>query len=87
MFSIVSRLFCLLFKLLKLWLLLFLPDDRSLIKSNATFIICPASVLHQWKAEIERRCKKGLLSVLVYHGPDRTKDINRFVLINHRLDN
>ncbi|XP_070539750.1 transcription termination factor 2-like [Ptychodera flava] len=44
------------------------------IKSDATLVICPASLLHQWKKEIENRCKRGKLDIYMYHGPSREKN-------------
>ncbi|ESN96427.1 hypothetical protein HELRODRAFT_95427 [Helobdella robusta] len=41
------------------------------VESGGTLIICPASLLHQWRIEIEKRLMPGLLDVLVYHGPSR----------------
>ncbi|CAL8240466.1 unnamed protein product [Merluccius merluccius] len=48
-------------------------DDSSLVVSKATLIICPASLVHHWKKEIERHVKTGRLSVYLYHGPNRQK--------------
>lgn len=47
----------------------------SVVKSNATLVVCPASLIHQWKTEIERRCKSGLLRVCLYHGPNREANV------------
>ncbi|XP_061648178.1 transcription termination factor 2 isoform X1 [Phyllopteryx taeniolatus] len=55
-------------------------DCRSVI-SKATLVICPASLLHHWKKEIERHVKVARLSVYLYHGPDRIK--NPRVLADH----
>ncbi|KAL4231279.1 transcription termination factor [Mactra antiquata] len=49
--------------------------DKSLVKSSATLIIAPASLIHHWKTEVERRCKPGLLRVCLYHGPNREKNL------------
>lgn len=48
------------------------------IKSRATLIICPASLIHHWHKEIERRVKGKKLQVLMYHGQNREKDILRY---------
>ncbi|ESO95145.1 hypothetical protein LOTGIDRAFT_232224 [Lottia gigantea] len=48
---------------------------KSVVKSNATLIVCPASLVHQWHKEIERRCQGGLLKVLLYHGANRERNI------------
>ncbi|KAM9344458.1 transcription termination factor 2 [Pholidichthys leucotaenia] len=47
--------------------------DSSLVDSKGTLIICPASLIHHWKKEIERHIKTGRLSVYLYHGPSRQK--------------
>lgn len=48
---------------------------KSVVKSSATLIVCPASLIHHWRTEIERRCKPGLLRVCMYHGPNRERNI------------
>ena len=40
-------------------------------------MICPASVIHQWKTEIERRVKGTRLKICLYHGPNRESDVLR----------
>ncbi|XP_034003481.1 transcription termination factor 2 [Trematomus bernacchii] len=47
--------------------------DSSLVVSQGTLIICPASLVHHWKMEIDRRLKAGKLSVCLYHGPNRER--------------
>ncbi|XP_051938309.1 transcription termination factor 2 [Hippocampus zosterae] len=49
--------------------------------SKGTLVICPASLVHHWKKEIERHVKAGRLSVYLYHGSDRNK--NARVLAQH----
>ncbi|KAK1557308.1 hypothetical protein Q3G72_022192 [Acer saccharum] len=40
-----------------------------------TLVVCPTSVLRQWAEELRTKVtSKGSLSVLVYHGGNRTKD-------------
>ncbi|KAM7463253.1 hypothetical protein LguiA_031374 [Lonicera macranthoides] len=40
-----------------------------------TLVVCPASVLRQWARELkEKVAKEAKLSVLIYHGSNRTKD-------------
>lgn len=34
-------------------------------------MVCPASLLSQWEGEINRRCKRGLLAVELFHGNRR----------------
>lgn len=47
--------------------------DSSLVVSKGTLIICPASLIHHWKREIDRHVKTGRLTVYLYHGPNREK--------------
>ncbi|XP_030285329.1 transcription termination factor 2 isoform X2 [Sparus aurata] len=47
--------------------------DSSLVVSKGTLIICPASLIHHWKREIDRHVKTGKLTVYLYHGPNREK--------------
>ncbi|XP_036363999.1 transcription termination factor 2 isoform X2 [Octopus sinensis] len=51
-------------------------DSRHVMKSKSTLIITPASLVHQWGKEVEARCKRGSLDVLIYHGPNRERNIN-----------
>ncbi|XP_042351033.1 transcription termination factor 2 [Plectropomus leopardus] len=55
--------------------------DSRLVVSKGTLIICPASLIHHWKREIERHVKTGRLSVYLYHGPNREKSSR--VLADH----
>lgn len=47
--------------------------DSSLVISKGTLIVCPASLIHHWKKEIDRHVKPGKLSLYLYHGPNREK--------------
>ncbi|XP_008279815.1 transcription termination factor 2 [Stegastes partitus] len=47
--------------------------DSCLVVSKGTLIICPASLIHHWKKEIERHVKTGKLTVYLYHGPNRER--------------
>ncbi|KAK4271475.1 hypothetical protein QN277_020166 [Acacia crassicarpa] len=50
--------------------------------SAGTLIVCPTSVLRQWDEELKNKVtSKANLSVLVYHGSNRTKD--PYVLAEH----
>ncbi|TMW67746.1 hypothetical protein Poli38472_007418 [Pythium oligandrum] len=40
-------------------------------RRGKTLIICPLSLLHQWKDEVHNRFKPQTLSVLVYYGDER----------------
>ncbi|NXF82677.1 TTF2 factor, partial [Sclerurus mexicanus] len=55
---------------LEIWLS---KNDSTVIPSNSTLIICPASLIHHWKKEIDRRVAFGKLRVYLYHGPNRDK--------------
>lgn len=41
--------------------------------SKGTLIICPASLIHHWKREIDRHVTADRLTVYLYHGPNREK--------------
>ncbi|XP_030841222.1 transcription termination factor 2 [Strongylocentrotus purpuratus] len=47
--------------------------DEDFIRSTCTLVICPASLMHQWAKEVERRCKPGQLHIYLYHGPNRER--------------
>uniref|UniRef100_A0A8C9G756 Transcription termination factor 2 n=1 Tax=Pavo cristatus TaxID=9049 RepID=A0A8C9G756_PAVCR len=57
-------------KKLEMWLS---RNDSTVIPSCSTLIICPASLIHHWKKEIDRRVGFGKLRVYLYHGPNRDK--------------
>uniref|UniRef100_A0A671UHF7 Transcription termination factor 2 n=1 Tax=Sparus aurata TaxID=8175 RepID=A0A671UHF7_SPAAU len=48
-------------------------EEKNLVVSKGTLIICPASLIHHWKREIDRHVKTGKLTVYLYHGPNREK--------------
>ncbi|XP_067849047.1 transcription termination factor 2 isoform X2 [Heptranchias perlo] len=47
--------------------------DSTFVNSCGTLIICPASLIHHWKKEIERHVCGRKLSIYMYHGPKREK--------------
>lgn len=57
-------------------------SNSCVMESNAqirpaagTLVVCPTSVLRQWNDELHNKVSnKARLSVLIYHGPNRTKD-------------
>ncbi|XP_062371463.1 transcription termination factor 2 isoform X1 [Cinclus cinclus] len=56
---------------LEIWLS---KNDFTVIPSHGTLVICPASLIHHWKKEIERRVAFGELRVYLYYGPSRDKN-------------
>ncbi|XP_054019874.1 transcription termination factor 2 [Dryobates pubescens] len=55
---------------LEIWLSKY---DSTVIPSCSTLIICPATLIHHWKKEIDRHVGRGKLRVYLYHGPNRDK--------------
>lgn len=50
-----------------------------LIKPNGgSLVVCPASLIDQWAAELERRTKRGLASYEMYHGSKRETKPKRY---------
>uniref|UniRef100_A0A8C8RCB7 Transcription termination factor 2 n=1 Tax=Pelusios castaneus TaxID=367368 RepID=A0A8C8RCB7_9SAUR len=47
--------------------------DSSVFLSCGTLIVCPASLIHHWKKEVERYVSSGRLRICLYHGPTRNK--------------
>lgn len=48
-----------------------------MLPQGGTLVICPASLLQQWEGEVERRTKRGLLSIELFHGNNRENKPNR----------
>ena len=44
---------------------------KNAVLSKGTLVICPASLIGHWEAEVKSKVKNDQLSVLVYHGPNR----------------
>ncbi|KAL5974544.1 hypothetical protein ACLOJK_031210 [Asimina triloba] len=47
---------------------------RNLLIGGGNLIICPMTLLSQWKAEIETHAQPGSLSLYVHYGQNRPKD-------------
>jgi SNF2 family DNA or RNA helicase len=45
-------------------------------KPRGTLIVVPLALKEQWAAEIKAKVKAGVLTVLVHHGTNRTKDVS-----------
>ncbi|WMV38366.1 hypothetical protein MTR67_031751 [Solanum verrucosum] len=54
------------------------PSSYVLPEVKGTLVICPVVALIQWVNEIDRFTTIGSNKVLIYHGANREKDINRF---------
>ncbi|XP_041494186.1 transcription termination factor 2 isoform X1 [Microtus oregoni] len=48
-------------------------SDSSVFTSNGTLIVCPASLIHHWEKEVEKRVHSNKLSICLYHGPNRSR--------------
>lgn len=52
---------------------------RNLRKGGGTLIVCPMTLLGQWKSELEMHTKPGTVDVYTHYGPNRTKDSRTLV--------
>ncbi|KAG0015645.1 hypothetical protein BGZ80_009728, partial [Entomortierella chlamydospora] len=50
------------------------PAENLLVKTKATLILAPVSLIHQWAEELRSKTQPGLLKIYVYHGKDRFSD-------------
>ncbi|CAH2072145.1 unnamed protein product [Thlaspi arvense] len=51
-----------------------LLEHKSALENGGNLIVCPMTLLGQWKSEIEMHAKPGSLSVYVHYGQSRPKD-------------
>ncbi|KAI4322362.1 hypothetical protein L6164_022065 [Bauhinia variegata] len=51
-----------------------LMKQKNVLTSGGNLIICPMTLLGQWKAEIETRVQPGSLSIYVHYGQSRPRD-------------
>ena len=52
--------------------------SSSLRNASGTLVVCPASLVHHWKKEIDKRVKPLKITVCLYHGPTREKSADRY---------
>ncbi|MCD7445854.1 hypothetical protein HAX54_015578 [Datura stramonium] len=52
--------------------------SQELPAVNGTLVICPVVAVIQWVSEIDRFTTKGSNKILVYHGANREKNIDKF---------
>lgn len=50
--------------------------QKKMLVNGGNLIICPVTLLGQWKAELEIHAQPGSLSVYVHYGQSRVKDAN-----------
>ncbi|KAI9080161.1 hypothetical protein K1719_037839 [Acacia pycnantha] len=56
-----------------------LRKQRNTLTNGGSLIICPMTLLGQWKAEIETHVQPGSLSLYVHYGQSRPKDAKTLV--------
>jgi hypothetical protein len=58
-----------------------LPRQR--LTRGGTLVVCPVIALSQWKSEIQKFCHPNVLTVVIYHGPDRTNQTPKSLLAKY----
>lgn len=54
-------------------------DDVKTKYQGGTLIICPASLLNHWEHEVQKRVKRGKLSVELFHGSKRENKAKTYI--------
>ena len=47
--------------------------NKNSIRSKATLVICPASLIGHWEAEVKSKVRSSGMTSMIYHGPSREK--------------
>ena len=50
-----------------------------------TLVVCPVIALLQWKSEIEKFSENGCLTIGVYHGPNRSTEMPREMMLKYDI--
>ncbi|GBM15177.1 Transcription termination factor 2 [Araneus ventricosus] len=50
-------------------------SENSDDSTCGTLVVCLASIVYQWKDEITKHCEENALTILLYHGTKRDRDI------------
>lgn len=56
-----------------------IQQNKGLIASNATLIICPLSVVNHWEHEINQFVHPNIFNINKYHGSKRLKDAHALI--------
>ncbi|KAI8355880.1 SNF2 family N-terminal domain-containing protein [Mortierella sp. GBAus27b] len=50
------------------------PAEALLVKTKATLVVAPVSLVYQWAEELRTKTQPGLLKVYVYHGNNKSSN-------------
>ncbi|XP_010514866.2 PREDICTED: putative SWI/SNF-related matrix-associated actin-dependent regulator of chromatin subfamily A member 3-like 1 [Camelina sativa] len=56
-----------------------ISDDVNVSQKKTTLIVCPPSVFSAWITQLEEHTVPGSLRVYMYHGGERTDDVNELM--------